>query len=111
MILQSSSLILFLTTIEYNKYIAKFITFIGPLTYGIYLSHNHNIIKPTIIDKLFDNEPYNLTLNTVKKLILLKALKIFVICAIIDYLRDLLFRLLFIRKICILFEKLLFIFN
>ena len=111
MILQSSSLILFLTTIEYNKYIAKFITFIGPLTYGIYLSHNHNIIKPTIIDKLFDKEPYNLTLNTVKKLILLKALKIFVICAIIDYLRDLLFRLLFIRKICILFEKLLFIFN
>ena len=33
MILKSISALLFLTQIKYNKYLAKIITFIGPLTF------------------------------------------------------------------------------
>ena len=109
MILQSASIILFLTTINYNKYIAKVITFIGPLTYGIYLIHDNIIIREKFMQYAFQNYSSNLPLNSIKKIIYLKALKIFVACAIIEYLRNLLFRILFIRKICILFEKLIFI--
>ena len=109
MILQSASIILFLTTINYNKYIAKVITFIGPLTYGIYVIHEHEIIREKFIVNTFQNYSSNLPLNSIKKIIYIKALKIFVACAIIEYLRNLLFRILFIRKICILFEKLIFI--
>lgn len=45
MILQSISVLLFLTQIKYNKYLAKIITFIGPLTFGIYLIHEHPFNK------------------------------------------------------------------
>ena len=58
---------------------------------------------------LLKNYPRRLPLNTVYKIIFLKGLKIFGICSIIDYLRNILFRILQIRKICILFEKLIFI--
>ena len=109
MILQSASIILFLTTINYNKYIAKVITFIGPLTYGIYLIHDNIIIRNKFMQYAFQNYSSNLPLNSIKKIIYLQGLKIFVACAIIEYLRNLLFRILFIRKICILFEKLIFI--
>ena len=37
MISQSISITLLLTQIKYNKYFAKIITYIGPLTFGIYL--------------------------------------------------------------------------
>ena len=107
MILQSISIILFITTIKYNKYIAKIITFFGPLTYGVYLIHDNNIIRAKYIINIFNNYSKDLPLSNVKKIIYLKALKIFVICALIDYLRNLIFRICYIKKICILIEKLL----
>ena len=101
MILQSISIILFITTIKYNKYIAKIITFFGPLTYGVYLIHDNNIIRAKYIINIFNNYSKDLPLSNVKKIIYLKALKIFVICALIDYLRNLIFRICYIKKICI----------
>ena len=101
MILQSISVLLFFTQIKYNKYLAKIITFIGPLTFGVYLIHDNNLIRVFIIKNLFSKDPNNLPLHSVLKLILLRPLKIFAITACIDYLRHILFILLRIRKLCI----------
>ena len=108
MILQSISVLLFFTQIKYNKYLAKIIIFIGPLTFGVYLIHEHPLIRSHIIRNLFSKDSNNLSLNSVVKLILLRDLKILTISACIDYLRHLLFTLLRIRKICIFIEKIYF---
>ena len=107
-ILQSISVLLFLTQIKYNKYIAKIISFIGPLTFGVYLIHEHALIRAFFIRNLFAKDSINLPLHSVIKLILLRALKIFAICVCIDYLRHILFTILRIRKICIFIEKIIF---
>ena len=108
MIFQSICVLLFFTQIKYNKYLAKIITFIGPLTFGVYLIHEHPLIRSNIIRNLFSKDSNNLPLNSVVKLILLRDLKILTMCACIDYLRHLLFTLLRIRKICIFIEKKIF---
>ena len=105
MILQSISLILFLTNINYNKYIAKIFTFIGPLTFGIYLIHENIIIRRIIIWNILNNYPRNIPVKIVIKIIIIKTFIIFGLCAIIEYIRDILFKICQIRKICILIEK------
>ena len=107
-ILQSISVLLFLTQIKYNKFLGKIISFIGPLTFGVYLIHEHSLIRVFFIRNLFAKDSYNLHLHSIIKLILLRALKIFAICACIDYLRHILFTFLRIRKICIFIEKIIF---
>ena len=108
MILQSICVLLLFTQIKYNQYLAKIITFIGPLTFGVYLIHDKPIIRDFVIKNLFKKDPYNLTLRIVIKLVLLRGLKIYGICVFIDYLRHILFTVLRIRKICILIEKIIF---
>ena len=107
-ILQSITLMLLITNISYNKYIAKFITFIGPLTFGIYLIHDNLIIKRKIMKRLLDNYSSDLPFHKVIEIILITSLKIFAKCAIIDYLRNILFRIFQIRRICMIIEKLIF---
>jgi len=108
MILQSICVLLLFTEIKYNKYLSKIITFIGPLTYGIYLIHDNVLIRENIIKHLFKNDPYNLPLIKVIKLVLLRGLKVFGICAFIDYLRHIAFTFLRIRTLCIFVEKIIF---
>ena len=107
MILQPLSIMLFLTIINHNKYIAKKLLH-GPLTFGIFLIHENNMIRKIMISNIFENYSSQLPLNSVIRIILLRALKIFGICLIIDYLRNILFRILQIRKILMIIEKLLF---
>ena len=101
---QSLSLSLFFLQINFNKYISKIICFLGPLTFGIYLIHNNYLFVINILKHSFDNEPDNICMILVIILVLFKALKIFIICVVIDYLRNLLFLALRIRKICIYIE-------
>jgi len=107
-LLQSISVLLFLTQIKYNKHLAKIISFIGPLTFGVYLFHDHTIIRALFLRNIFKNDSNNLPLHSVIKLILLRSLKIFAISACIDYLRHILFIFLRIRKLCIFIEKIIF---
>ena len=104
-IIQSITVCLFFMQINYNKYIAKIITFFGPLAFGIYLIHNNSIVKNKIMNHIFDKEPNNISLNSAMILVSLKSLKTLVICLIIDYFRNLLFTLLRIRKICVFIES------
>jgi surface polysaccharide O-acyltransferase-like enzyme len=108
MILQSISVLLFFTQIKYNKYLAKIITFIGPLTFGVYLIHEHTLISKFFIGNLFERDSNNLPLYSVIKLVLIRGLKLFSISICIDYVRHILFTFLRVRKICIFIEKVIF---
>ena len=101
---QTVTATLFLMQIHYNKYIAKVIYFIGPLVFGIYLIHNHNLIHINVINHIFDNQLKDLCLNGVLTLVFVKTIKTCIICLIIGYLRNLLFTLLRIKNISIFFE-------
>ena len=99
---------LFFLQLKYNDYISKLITFFGPLTFGVYLIHIHPIVSKNYLLKMWDGEAYDLNANEVIQMFLLKSIKIFIICIIIDYLRHLLFTIFKIRKICIFAEKIFF---
>ena len=94
--------------LKYNNFLSKLITFLGPLTFGVYLIHINSNVSNNYLRYLLNGEPYNLTLNEVILMLILKSIKIFVVCIIIDYLRHLLFTILKIRKICIFIEKMFF---
>ena len=108
MILQSIALMLFITNISYNKILAKIITFIGPLTFGVYLIHDNHQIRYKFMINILNDYPRNLPFYKVIEVVFKVSLQIFVKCIIIDYLRNILFRICQIRRICILIEKLIF---
>ena len=103
-IIQSIIACLFFTQIHYNKYIAKFICFLGPLAFGIYLIHIHPIIHENILNHIYDNEPKHLSLKDTIILVTWKPFKVFCLCILIDLFRHLLFTLLRLRKIFIYIE-------
>ena len=105
-IIQSLSLVFFLSSIKYNKLLSKIITFLGPLTFGIYLIHEHNLIRKYIISNLFTKYSKYITMQKLLYLIIKKAIAIFCITIIIDYFRNLLFKFLKIRNLSIYIDKL-----
>jgi hypothetical protein len=106
--LQAILITLLFFQLKYNEFLSKFITFFGPLTFGVYLIHfNKNVVR-NYLSKLLDGEPYYLTANEVIKMLIFKAIKYFIQCIIIEYLRHLLFTILKIRKICVFVEKIAF---
>ena len=99
MILQSISLTLFIITqVNYSKIFIKIITFIGPLTFGVYLIHENQFIRAYIIKNLFKKDSIKLSLKIIIFLVLIRGILIFFICIIIDYLRNLFFSYLKIKK-------------
>ena len=102
---QSISITLFVLEISFNKYIAKIISFCGPLNFGVYLIHINTIFGKNILDNIFNKYSDNLSLNSTILLILLKDIKIYFYCICIDYLRYIIFEIFRIRKICNFFEK------
>lgn len=99
---------LFFLQLKYNEYLSKFITFCGPLTFGVYLLHfNSNVVR-NYLGKMLNQESFNLTSNEVIKLLILKSLKLFIECIAIEYLRHTLFTMLKIRDICLFLEKIAF---
>jgi surface polysaccharide O-acyltransferase-like enzyme len=107
-VIQSISIILFLLQINYNKYFGQIISSIGTHTFGVYLIHENKCIKKDIINNLFNNDNNNINIFSVYKLFMTKSLLIFIICIIIDYLRNFLFKLIKIRNICIILDKKIF---
>ena len=103
-ILLSILVCLFFLPISYNKYISKITSFLGPLVFGIYLIHENKLIKTNILKHTFEKYSNNITLIDAMMIVCLKAFKIFIICIFIDFLRNLLFSILKIKKLCILIE-------
>ena len=79
-IIQSITICLFFLQIHYNKYIAKIICFFGPLAFGIYLIHENKIIRDNVMRKLFINQPRNISLNSLLSLLLIKSVKLSLLC-------------------------------
>lgn len=107
MILQAISVTLICMQIKYNKYIGKVITFLGPLTFGIYLSHTHQKMM-YFVRQLFKNDSIRTPLNTIIILMFTRGLKILGICFAIEYFRNILFNICRIRMLCIFLEKMIF---
>ena len=109
MILQSISIISLVMNIRYNKYIGRFICFFGPLTFGIYIIHEHEIIREKFIKNLFARDSNQLKKIIIVKLLFIRSIYIFIICSFIDYLRYIFFEyFLKMKKICIFIEKNIF---
>ena len=108
MILQSISISLFFIQINYNKYISKIICFFGPLTFGVYLIHEHELFRAFIIGNLFSKDPINLPIKKVITLVIQRSIYIFLFCSLVDFFRKLLFDILRIRTILLFIEKNIF---
>jgi len=102
---QAILIILFFFNLKYNQYLSKFITFLGPLTFGVYLIHLNGNVNINYLKKILNGESHNLTANEVIRMLIFKSIKFFLECIIIEYMRYLLFTLLKIRNICMLIEK------
>ena len=87
-----------------NKNIVKIISFFAPLTFGVYLLHNHVLVRNNIIKYYFlwilKYKSYKLVFIEI-----FCSIKVFLICIIIEYGRYLLFKFCKIREFCILIEK------
>lgn len=89
MYIQGISLTLIFSRIKYNKYIGKFITFIGPLSLGVYLIHCNYFVLRHKIYSFGLNYPLNISLKALIFLILLYGMKVLVFSMIIDYFKNL----------------------
>ena len=91
-----------------NEYLSEIITFFGHLTFGIYLIHINRNTRIHYLNTLLIGQSNNLTFREVIQMLILKSIKLFFECIILEYLRQLLFNILRIRKICIFIEKIVF---
>ncbi len=87
-----------------NSFLIKIISLFAPLTFGVYLIHNHLLIRKYIVTKYF---LWLLNYNSYKLISLevIISFIIFLICSLIDYLRYILFKLFRIRELCIKVEN------
>ena len=110
MISQSISITLFFSQIKFNKIISKLINNIAKLTFGVYLIHMHGSIRFKLMKMSIKNYSINLSLKSILFLLIINAFIIFIICIIIDCLRNLIFRFFKIRLLCILPYSTLYLF-
>ena len=96
-----------LSKLEINlKILQAIISFFSPLTYGIYLLHNHYLVRNFMIKNKY---LWLLKSHSIVMIILelFQSLKIFIFCSFIDYIRLLIFKILRIKRICIIIPNLL----
>lgn len=102
-VLISFSLIMIFSTYNINnKTLIKLIKFFAPLTYGVYLIHNHVLVRLNIINKYFLWLLKFQKSNIIFCFEFLCILGIFILCSLIDYIRAQFFKLF---KIKILLDK------
>ena len=104
MILQVFSITIFIAQIQFNKYISQIITFVGPLTFDIYIIHENSYIHNHYIIKIFNGKSNNLSISNIYFLIIKNGIYIFSICLFFAYIRNTIFRILKIKNICNYFE-------
>ena len=107
MIIQVFSLLLIILNINFNQILRKIICFFGPLTFGVYLIHDNRLVRGYFISKIFKNSSRNLQITSLILLILIKSFIILCFCLLIDLIRNCIFIILRIKKICIYFDKIL----
>lgn len=106
-LIQVLSIVCIVSQINFPYIIRYIITFIGPLTFDIYLIHENEYIRGIYIANLFSN--ISDSMKNIPLLIIKKSLYTFFICIIISYIRNYIFRILYIKKIskyleCIIYK-------
>lgn len=104
-LLQIFSITIFVAQIKFSKYSSSVISFMAPLIFDIYLIHENPFVRKKYIINSFNSLPENINLSFLYILILKKALLLFIICIIIAYVRNKIFILLKIKKICVFYES------
>ena len=107
MFLQVISITIFISNIKFNRILSCMITFIGPLTFDVYLIHENPYIRSIFINTIFKSEKPYFKLKDIYALIAKKCFFIFIISIFIAYIRNIIFTLLKIKKLCSFFEFLM----
>lgn len=105
---QSILITLIFLRLKFNKYLSKIFIFLGHLTFGVYLIHINRNVSKHYLNALLVGQSNNLTVKEVMQMLILKSIKLFFQCIIIEYLRQLIFTILRIRNICMFTEKMVF---
>ena len=98
MLIQSNTIIYFLLQIKFNNILGKIVLFIGPLTFGVYLIHCNITVREFEYKNIIPNNSYNVTTGRLLQILLYITMKIYLICIIIDFIRNKIFTLLKIRN-------------
>ena len=84
-----------------KQFFQKIVSCLSPLTYGVYLLHNHILVRNYVIKNnylwLIKKNRNSFVLILIE---ILESLKIFFFCSFIDYIRFLIFKLLKLKQIC-----------
>lgn len=104
MLLQVISITIFTSNIKFNNNLSNIIIFIGSLTFDVYLIHENPYIRNIYIKTIFKNEKSFIKLKDIYLLIAKKCFFIFIISIFIAYIRNIIFTLLNIKKLCCFFE-------
>lgn len=104
MIIQAVSITMFISQLKFNKYLSRIITFIGPLTFDVYIIHENPYIRNIYIKTIFNNLSINFKLLDIYLLFIRKSIYIFFICVFIAYIRNIIFKIIKIKKLCEFFE-------
>ena len=104
MISQSIIISLILIQVNFNTHFSKIVCFLGQLSFGIYLIHVHPLLINNYLRHVFDDHPKDIYLISIIFISMMKSLKLFIFCIFVDYLRNVLFKLLKIRNLCIFLE-------
>ena len=104
--LQAISLIMIFSKLKINnKFILKIITFFTPLTFSTLLIHCILLSKSFYIMRTFFKYVNSIYFNMIFFKIYGLSIVAYFFCALIDYFRLLLFKLIRIRELCLFIEK------
>lgn len=106
MVLQAWSLIMVFSRLNIrNYYIKRIISFLTPLTFSVQLIHTRLFKENVKIIKILFSIVNKFNPNLLFFKIYSLSIIIYFICVLIDYIRLLLFKILKIRNLCIMIEK------
>ena len=100
MIFQTFAITISIAQIQFGKFISRMITFIGPLSFDIYLIHDNPLIRRRYVINSFNNYSYDMNLMSIFLIIVIKSIIIFTICIIIAFIRNKIFIKLKIKNMC-----------
>ena len=105
MTLQLFAIVMFVAQLKFDKYLTYLCIFIGPLTFDVYLIHENTFVRAIYIRNLFNKKSKRLLLNQIIILCFKRTIYIFTFCIFISYFKNLIFRILKIKNICIFLES------
>lgn len=105
-ILAAVSLLLFFSRLKLKGYMIKIVSFLAPLSFGVYLIHDFPLVRIYLMKKAFVNV-VNMNPILMVTVIIGSAVIIFVICAFIDWIRLMLFNIFKVKVLCEKFTSLI----